>query len=69
MMTIREYFATIEDLETRWDAEDALVESIESDEDFDFEAWAEARGIDLDAVDARTGLRVLDLWSWDMWDD
>ena len=61
MMTIREYF-TIERLEEESD----LWETLETDEDFDFEEWAEEHDVDLDAIDERTGERVVTLWSWDM---
>ena len=61
MMTIREYF-TIERLEEESD----LWETLETDEDFDFYVWADEHGVDLDAIDERTGERVVTLWSWDM---
>lgn len=67
MMTIREYFATFEDLETRWDEEFALWDALGGDEDFDLEAWAIAHDVDLDAMDARlTDCTVFQLWCWDM---
>ena len=66
MMTIREYFETIEDLGARWEEEGALWETLETDEDFDFYVWADEHGVDLDAIDERTGERVVTLWSWDM---
>lgn len=67
MMTIREYFATIEDLEVRWDEEGALWDAIEDDDDFDLDAWAAAHDVDLDAMDARlTDTTVFQLWCWDM---
>ena len=67
MMTIREYFETIEDLETRWEEEGALWDAIEDDEDFDLDAWALAHDVDLDAMDSRlTNTTVFTLWCWDM---
>ena len=64
-MTIREYFAD----ENRWDEEAELWDILESDEDFDLEAWADERGIDLTARDERLDELVLTLWSWDMCGD
>jgi hypothetical protein len=66
MMTIREYFETIEDLETRWEEEGTLFEAIETDEDFDLEAWAQAHNVDLDARSDRLNETILTLWMWDM---
>ena len=68
-MTIREYFETIEDLETRWAMEEALWEAIEGDEDFDLEAWAVAHDVDLEAIHEGTGEYVFTLWCWDMCGD
>jgi hypothetical protein len=64
-MTIREYFETIEDLETRWAEEGALWDAMQ-DLDFDLDGWAETHGVDLEATDERLGEYVLTLWSWDM---
>ena len=67
MMTIREYFETIEDLEARWAEEGALWDAIEGDEDFDLDAWALAHDVDLDAMDSHlTNTTVFTLWCWDM---
>lgn len=66
MLTIREYFETIEDLGARWEEEGALWEALETDEDFDFYAWADEHDVDLEAIDERTGEYVVTLWSWDM---
>lgn len=67
-MTIREYFETIENLETRWAEEGELWDAMQ-DFDFDLDAWADAHGVDLDAMDARIGETVLTLWCWDMCGD
>jgi hypothetical protein len=65
MMTIREYFAD----EEMWEEEAELYTAMEEDWDFDLEGWAEEHGVDLEAIDERTGETVLTLWCWDMCGD
>ena len=64
MMNIREYFYSVDDTE-----EVDVWNALENDEDFDFEAWAAARNVDLEAVDLRTGEKFTTLWTWDMCGD
>ena len=73
MTNIREYFysptMTEEEFLNKLTEEVELWETLEADETFDFEAWAEAHGVDLEAVDETTGEQVVTLWSWDMCGD
>ncbi len=61
MMNIYEYFAEVE----TWEEEADLWEAIENDDNFDLKVWAEEHGVDLEAIDQRTGETYLTLWSWD----
>ena len=67
-MTIREYFnnsaMTEEEFLDKMTEEVELWDAIENDEDFDLGEWARAHGVDLDAIDEKTGETVYTLWVW-----
>lgn len=69
-MTIREYFnnstMTEEEFLNKMTEEVELWDAIENDEDFDLDEWAQTHGVDLDAIDEKTGETVYTLWAWDM---
>lgn len=73
-MTIREYFDNIlnttDDFDAYCEAQDALYSALD-DEDFDLQAWADERGVDLTATQMVGGeaIRVFTLWCWDMDED
>lgn len=76
MMNINEYWrnrvAGTSNNEEEFDAicaeEEALYEAWQNDE-IDLEAWAAEHGVDLEAVNSRTGNSELMHWAWDMEND
>ena len=65
MMTIREYLQMVlntEGFEAYEEAEEALIEAYEADDETVFEAECEARGIDTTDVDE------VNAWVWDWCD-
>lgn len=66
-MTIYEYFETIAE-----EDRDELMETlyaISQDDPEDFESYMIENGVDLTAVDPRTGEYYTILWGWDMCGD
>ena len=75
MMNINEYWRnkmvntnTEAEFDAVCDEEQALYEAWQNDE-IDLEAWAAEQGVDLEAVNPRTGNSELTHWAWDMEND
>ena len=75
MMNINEYWRnkmvntnTEAEFDAVCDEEQALYEAWQNDE-IDLEAWAAEHGVDLEAIEPRTGVSELTHWAWDMEND
>ena len=68
MMTIKEYFDHIEKLfgfDTRDEMDCELWEKYNWDEEFDIEAWAAERNVDLEVKWRDTQDTIFTQWCWD----
>lgn len=69
MMNIREYFDNLRNLTTTDEEFDNVLElenTVYEMDDEEFETYCHENGIDLTALDDRTGELVVTLWGWDM---